>query len=59
MIQKSSLRENRRIVSDVPTADILASLRLVEERLLERGILVSYDTIRRWALKFGADYVRA
>ena len=32
------------------------SLRLVEEILLERGILVSYETIRRWALKFGADY---
>jgi putative transposase len=34
------------------------SLRLVEEMLLERGILVSYETIRRWALKFGADYSR-
>jgi putative transposase len=30
------------------------SLRLVEEMLLERGILVSYETIRRWAIKFGA-----
>jgi putative transposase len=34
------------------------SLRLVEEMLLERGILVSYETIRRWGLKFGADYAR-
>jgi hypothetical protein len=34
------------------------SLRLVEEMLLERGILVSYETISRWALKFGADYTR-
>jgi putative transposase len=32
------------------------SLRLVEEMLLERGIVVSFETIRRWALKFGADY---
>ena len=24
--------------------------------LLERGILVSYETIRRWALKFGPDH---
>jgi putative transposase len=24
--------------------------------LLERGIVVSYETIRRWAIKFGADY---
>jgi putative transposase len=34
------------------------SLRLVEEMLLERGVVVSYETIRRWALKFGADYAR-
>jgi putative transposase len=34
------------------------SLRLVEEMLLERGILVSYETIRRWGLKFGPDYAR-
>lgn len=26
--------------------------------LLERGIAVSYETIRRWSLKFGADYAR-
>ncbi|EIM29899.1 IS6 family transposase [Microvirga lotononidis] len=34
------------------------SLRLVEEMLLERGIIVSYETVRRWALKFGPDYAR-
>ena len=34
------------------------SLREVEEMLLERGIVVSYETIRRWGLKFGPDYVR-
>jgi putative transposase len=34
------------------------SLRLVEEMLLERGILVSYETVRRWVLKFGPDYAR-
>lgn len=34
------------------------SLRLVEEMLLERGIVVSYETVRRWALKFGRDYAR-
>lgn len=32
------------------------SLRLVEEMLLERGIIVSYETIRCWAKKFGSDY---
>jgi putative transposase len=34
------------------------SLRLIEEMLLERGIVVSYETMRRWALKFGQDYAR-
>ncbi len=34
------------------------SLRLVEEMLLERGIVVSYETVRRWALKFGPEYAR-
>lgn len=32
------------------------SLRLVEEMLLERGIVVSCETIRRWGRKFGAAY---
>src|ERR1700750_2174330 len=32
------------------------SLRLVEEMLLERGIVVSYETIRTWAIKFGVEY---
>jgi transposase-like protein len=34
------------------------SLRLVEELLLERGIAVFYETIRRWGKKFGPDYAR-
>jgi putative transposase len=34
------------------------SLRLVEEMLLERGIVVSYETVRRWALRFGPAYAR-
>jgi putative transposase len=34
------------------------SLRLVEEMLLERGIAVSYKTVRRWALKLGPAYAR-
>lgn len=34
------------------------SLRLVEEMLLERGIGVSYETIRRWGRKFGPEYAR-
>ena len=34
------------------------SLRLVEEMLLERGIVVSYETIRRWGRKFGPNYAK-
>jgi putative transposase len=32
------------------------SLRMVEEMLAVRGILVSHETIRRWALKFGQSF---
>jgi putative transposase len=34
------------------------SLRLVEELLLERGIVVSYESIRRWAAEFGPAIAR-
>ncbi|MDF2810317.1 MAG: family transposase [Microvirga sp.] len=34
------------------------SLRLVEKMWLERGIAVSYETIRRWGKKFGLAYAR-
>ncbi len=34
------------------------SLRMVEEMLLERGIVVSHETIRRWGRKFGTAYAR-
>ena len=34
------------------------SLRLAKEMLLERGIVVSYETVRRWAMKFGRGYAR-
>jgi putative transposase len=34
------------------------SLRLVEEMLLKRGIVVSYETVRRGAVKFGPAYAR-
>jgi putative transposase len=32
------------------------SLRDIEELLFERGIVVSYETIRRWCDKFGAGF---
>lgn len=34
------------------------SLRNLEDLLAERGVDVSYETVRRWALKFGLDYAR-
>ncbi len=34
------------------------SLRQVEDLLAERGITVSYETIRRWCRKFGPEYAR-
>ena len=34
------------------------SYRDVEDLLAERGIDVSYETVRRWALKFGSAYAR-
>jgi putative transposase len=34
------------------------SYRDVEDLLAERGVEVSYVTVRRWALKFGLDYAR-
>jgi putative transposase len=35
------------------------SLRDVEEMLLYRGIVVSYETIRKWGLKFGQAYANS
>jgi putative transposase len=32
------------------------SLRMVEEMLAARGIEVSYETVRQWALKFGQSF---
>ncbi len=32
------------------------SLRMVDELLAARGITVSYETVRQWALKFGQSF---
>src|SRR3954454_7915775 len=32
------------------------SLRMVEEILAARGIIVSHESVRQWALKFGQDF---
>jgi putative transposase len=34
------------------------SFRDVEDFLADRGIIVSYETIRQWCRKFGPDYAR-
>jgi putative transposase len=34
------------------------SLRMVEEMLAARGILVSHETVRQWALKFGESFAK-
>ena len=34
------------------------SFRDVEDLLAERGITVTYETIRQWCLTFGIDYAR-
>ena len=34
------------------------SFREVEALLFERGIELSYETVRRWCLKFGPEYAR-
>ena len=33
-----------------------SSLRDVEDLLAQRGIIVSYETIRQWCEKFGPEY---
>jgi putative transposase len=35
------------------------SFRNIEDLLAERGIIVSYESIRRWCLKFGSRYQRS
>ena len=34
------------------------SLRDVEEMMLARGVVVTYETIRSWCAKFGPDYAK-
>src|SRR5688500_18368632 len=35
------------------------SFREVEELMLQRGVIVSHETVRRWCLKFGQAYAHA
>ena len=39
-----------------PCAHAPFSLRMVEEMLAARGTLVSHETVRQWAMKFGQSF---
>ena len=39
-------------------SDFTLSYRDVEDLLAERGLDVSYETVRRWVLKFGPLFAR-
>ena len=41
-----------------PTHRFGLSFRDVEDLLAQRGIMVTYETIRQWCLRFGLDYAR-
>ncbi len=62
MRQPSSLYKRHRFPGEVISHAVwlyyrfLLSYRDVEELLAERGIVVSYETIRRWCHKFGQTY---
>ena len=62
-MQKVSYRRHRFPTAPIQNAVWLyfrfpLSYRDVEDWLAERGIEVSYETVRRWALKFGQAYAR-
>jgi len=42
----------------VALPSILPQFREVEELLAERGLIVTYETVRQWCQKFGPDYAR-
>ena len=64
MQQPSSLYERHRFPGEIISHAVwlssrfLLSSRDVEELLAERGLEVSYETVRRWVLKFGPAFGR-
>ena len=42
-----------------PYSRFALSYRAVEELLAERGVVITYETIRRWSRKFGQTYANA
>jgi putative transposase len=62
MRQPSALYKRHRFPGEIISHAVwlssrfLMSYRDVEELLAERGITVSYETVRRWCRKFGARY---
>jgi putative transposase len=59
---RSSLYARRRFPAAVISLAVWLSFRfslslhMVDEMLATRGILISHDTVRRWAEKFGRVY---
>ena len=62
MAKKKSLYHGHRFPAEVISQAVRwyfrfqLSLRDIEELLFERGVVVSYETIRRWCDKFGASF---
>ncbi len=62
MAESASLYHGHRFPSEVIAHAVRLYLRFalsfrdVEELLAERGVQVSYETVRRWVTKFGARY---
>ncbi len=62
MHQPSALYKRHRFPGEIISHAVwlyyrfLLSYRDVEELLAERGIAVSYETVRRWCRKFGQTY---
>ncbi len=62
MLERASLYRGHRFPAEVIAHAVRLYLRFalsfrdVEELLAERGVQVSYETIRRWVTKFGAQY---
>ena len=58
LISPPPLSAHRHPASRLALFSLALSYRDVEDMLAERGIDVSYETVRRWALKFGTIIAR-
>jgi transposase-like protein len=58
-VVQSHLRATNSLLRSFDTPSGSISFRDVEDLLAERGLDVSYETVRRWVLKFGPQFTRA